>query len=153
MPSSPSHFSWLDSPLVRIIAISKGVYTLAESETNWTLLKDKESSCLSSTSVGLTDKCLVPLFTVWTDKTGSDEITLREPLYVFAVNVCLMAYRHSEVNDIANCLKTSCLRQLKNTIVYWQELGSYVLCFGFTTIKSSSITNKTNYTKNNKTNT
>ena len=29
-------------------------------------------------------------------KAGSDEITIREPQYVFAVNGCLMASRHSE---------------------------------------------------------
>ena len=46
---------------------------------------------LESTSVTLTDKCLVPLLNIWIDKVGSDEITLREPLYVFAVNRCLMA--------------------------------------------------------------
>jgi hypothetical protein len=41
----------------------------------------------------------VPLFDLRKDKTGSDEITLREPQYVFAVNVYLMAHRHSEVDD------------------------------------------------------
>ena len=37
------------------------------------------------------------------DKTGRDEITIREPQYVFAVNVCLMAHRHNEVDDDVNC--------------------------------------------------
>ena len=67
MPSSLSLTAWLDTPLVRIIAISKLVYTLTESETNWVLFNTNESFCLNSTSVGLTDKCLVPLFTLWID--------------------------------------------------------------------------------------
>jgi len=41
--------------------------------------------------------------TLWIDKVGRDEITRREPQYVFAVNVCLMAHRHSEVDDVVNC--------------------------------------------------
>jgi hypothetical protein len=104
MPSSLSHFAWLDSPSVRIIAMSKRVYTLTESDTNWTLFNSNESSSLNSTSVGLTDKCLVPLFHLWIDQIGRDEITIREPQYVFAVNVCLMAHRHSEVDEVVNCL-------------------------------------------------
>jgi len=58
---------------------------------------------LNSTSVGLTDKCLVPLFNLWSDQTGRDENTVREPQYVCAVNVCLMAHRHGEVDDVVNC--------------------------------------------------
>jgi hypothetical protein len=104
MSSGLSHFAWLDSPLVRIIAMSKRVYTLTESDTNWTLFNSNESFSLNSTSVGLTDKCLVPLFNQWSDRTGRDEITVREPQYVFAVNVCLMADRHSEVDDVVHCL-------------------------------------------------
>ena len=37
------------------------------------------------------------------DKTDRDEITIREPQYVFAVNVCLMARRHNEIDDDVNC--------------------------------------------------
>jgi len=44
------------------------------------------------------------LFHLWIDQTGSNEITIREPQYVFAVNVCLMAHRHSEVDEVVNCL-------------------------------------------------
>ncbi len=35
-------------------------------------------------------------------KAGCDEITIREPQYVFAVNGCLMASRHSEEDDFTD---------------------------------------------------
>lgn len=94
--------------------MSKLVYTLAEPGTNWTLLKNIESSCLNSARLGLTDRCLVPLFDLRKDKTGSDEITLREPQYVFAVNVYLLAHRHSEVDDATDWKTTSCLTAAKS---------------------------------------
>ena len=81
------------------------------------MFNSNESTDLNSTSVGLTEKCLVPLFNLRTDKTGSDEITIREPLYVFAVNVCLMVNRHSEVNSVVHCLKTSCLTAAKKLLL------------------------------------
>jgi len=46
------------------------------------------SNCTTSTTcIRLADECLVPLFISmeWT-ATGRDEITIREPLYVFAVS-------------------------------------------------------------------
>mgnify|MGYP006996200009 CR=1 FL=1 len=81
--------------MARNNTISKIAYTLNEPVPNCA----KSTFYLISAISGLTDKCLVPLFALWIDRTGSDEITLREPQYVFAVNVCLMANRHSEVND------------------------------------------------------
>ncbi len=35
-------------------------------------------------------------------KAGSDEITLREPQYVFAVNECLTTNRHNEADEFTD---------------------------------------------------
>ena len=36
------------------------------------------------------------------EKAGSDEITLREPQYVFAVNECLTTNRHNEEDEFTD---------------------------------------------------
>ena len=53
------------------------------------------------------------------ERAGSDEITLREPQYVFAVNDCLMVIRHSEENEFADCFKVSYLAVAKKICVVY----------------------------------
>jgi len=48
---------------------------------------------------------------------GSDEFTLRVTLYFFAVTISFIANRHSEVENIMNGLKTSCLMATKRTLL------------------------------------
>jgi len=65
MPIAQATSPWLDTLLSRNDnTINKIAYTLNEPETNCAI----STTDLNSAILGLTDKCLVPLFIQWTEK-------------------------------------------------------------------------------------
>ena len=62
-------------------------------------------------------------------KAGCDEVTIREPQYVFAVNGCLIASRHSEQDDFTDLKQLATLRQLKEQSCLLT--GDRLICVSF----------------------
>ncbi len=65
--------------------MSKVVYTLAEPATNWILSRENQQP-LNSARLTATDERLGPWYSMDWVYAGSGGTTLRDPLYVFAVN-------------------------------------------------------------------